>query len=56
LEILYLINEGYTNRQSADRLVVSVNTVKTHIKNLFSKLHASSRTQAILRAQEFGLV
>jgi predicted ATPase/DNA-binding CsgD family transcriptional regulator len=56
LEILQLIAAGLSNREIADRLVVSINTVKTHLKNLFSKIEVTSRTQAILRAQELGLV
>lgn len=56
LEILLLISEGYTNQQMASHLVVSLNTVKKHLSNLYSKLDVTSRTQALLRAQEHKLL
>ncbi len=54
--ILQLIMEGLSNREIAERLVVTVNTVKTHIYNLFGKLGVKSRTQAIARARAYRLV
>jgi LuxR family maltose regulon positive regulatory protein len=56
LEVLQLIAQGLSNRQIAARLVVSVNTVKTHAKNLNAKLDAANRTQAVARARELGLL
>lgn len=56
LEVLRLIAEGATNKEIADELVLTVNTVKKHISNIFEKLHASNRTQAIARARELNLV
>ena len=50
-ELLQLLREGYTNRQMAEKSFVSVNTVKTHLKNLYLKLDARTRTEAIRRAQ-----
>ncbi len=50
-DLLALLWEGYTNQQMAERLFVSVNTVKTHLKNLYLKLEVNSRTAAIARAQ-----
>jgi NarL family two-component system response regulator LiaR len=47
LEILGLIAEGLSNREIADRLFVSENTVKTHSGRLFDKLGAKRRTQAV---------
>ena len=47
LEILGLMAEGLSNRQIADRLFVSENTVKTHSRRLFDKLGAERRTQAV---------
>jgi len=45
-EVLELLAEGMTNQQIADRLVVSIKTVKTHVSNILQKLHLSDRTQA----------
>jgi two-component system, NarL family, response regulator LiaR len=55
-EVLKLINQGLSNQEIADRLFVSLNTVKTHTSNLFSKLEVKRRTQAIQRAKELGLI
>jgi LuxR family transcriptional regulator, maltose regulon positive regulatory protein len=56
LEILSLIAQGLSNQDIADDLVIEVSTVKKHITNISGKLNVISRTQAILRAQELGLV
>jgi LuxR family maltose regulon positive regulatory protein len=56
LEILGLIAAGLTNKAIEERLVVSRNTVRTHIKNLYSKLSVSSRTQAVRKGKELGLI
>jgi two-component system, NarL family, response regulator LiaR len=55
-EVLGLIAEGLSNQEIADRLFVSMSTVKTHTSNLFLKLEASRRTQAIQKAKELGLI
>jgi LuxR family maltose regulon positive regulatory protein len=55
-EIVDLIALGYTNRQIADQLFISVGTVKGHINHIFSKLNVSNRTQALLRARELNLI
>ena len=55
LEVLRLIIEGATNKQIADELVLTVNTVKRHISNIFRKLEVSNRAQAIARAHELNL-
>ncbi len=55
-EVLELMAQGLSNREIADRLFVSLNTVKTHSSNLFMKLGARRRTQAIHRAKELGLL
>jgi DNA-binding NarL/FixJ family response regulator len=52
LDVLRLIFDGRTNQQMADELFVSVNTIKTHLSRLFSKLNAGSRTEAIARTRE----
>ena len=55
-EVLELISQGMSNQEIADKLFVSMNTVKTHSSNLFGKLDARRRTQAIQRARELGLL
>ncbi len=54
LEVLRLIAQGHSNREIADRLVVALSTVKWHINNLYGKLGVSTRTQALVRANELG--
>lgn len=55
-EVLQYIAEGLSNQEIAARLFVSLNTVKTHIANLFSKLDVQRRTQAVQKAQALGLL
>ena len=56
LEVLRLIVEGATNKEIARELVLTVNTVKRHISNIFGKLVVSNRAQAIARARELNLL
>ena len=56
LEILDLIAQGLSNREIAEKLFVSENTVKTHSSRLFDKLSAKRRTQAVQIGKEFGLI
>lgn len=56
LEILRLIASGMSNREIAEQLFVSENTVKTHSSRLFDKLSAKRRTQAVQIAKEMGLL
>ncbi len=55
-QVLRLIADGATNKEIADELVVTVNTVKRHISNIFGKLEVSNRTQAIARARQLNLI
>jgi WD40 repeat protein/serine/threonine protein kinase len=55
-EILYLLVEGNTNRQIAQRLYVELPTIKWHISNIYKKLGVRSRVQAIVRARELNLI
>jgi ATP/maltotriose-dependent transcriptional regulator MalT len=51
-----LMAAGMTNPQIAAQLVIGVGTVKTHTLNIYRKLEVANRTQAIVRAQELGLL
>jgi two-component system, NarL family, response regulator LiaR len=55
-EVLELMARGMSNQEIADKLFVSVNTIKTHSANLFSKLQVNRRTQAIQKAKELLLI
>jgi NarL family two-component system response regulator LiaR len=55
-EVLELIAGGLSNQEIADRLFVSLNTVKSHSSNLFQKLEVGRRTQAVQRAKELRLI
>lgn len=50
-EVLELVAEGYSNQEIADKLFVSLNTTKTHISKIYSKLGVSRRTQAVQKAR-----
>ncbi len=54
-EILDLIAKGHSNTEIATRLVLSPNTVRNYVSNVFSKLQVADRAQAIIRARESGL-
>lgn len=53
-ELLELIQQGKTNREIGEALFISVNTVKTHLQNLFEKLDVGNRTQALFRLGELS--
>jgi LuxR family maltose regulon positive regulatory protein len=56
LEVLHLIAAGLSNREIAEKLFISLNTVKTHTKNINSKLDVNNRTRAVAKAKELGLL
>ena len=56
LDTLRLIAEDLSNQEIADKLFVSLNTVKTHLKSIYLKLDVDSRTKAVSRARGMGLV
>ncbi len=56
LEVLTLIADGKSNQEIADSLFVAIPTIKTHITNLFEKLEAKRRTQAIETAKRLQLI
>jgi LuxR family maltose regulon positive regulatory protein len=55
-EVLRLIAEGLTNPEIASRLFLSPHTVKTHARNIYSKLGVHNRTQAVTRARALGVL
>jgi two-component system response regulator DevR len=56
IEILHLIAEGLTNRDIAERICLSENTIKTYIQGLYQKLDAHNRIEAVMRATKWGLL
>ena len=56
VEVLRLMMRGHSNQQIARNLLISVSTVKKHVRRIISKLGVSDRTQAAVRAVELGLV
>jgi LuxR family transcriptional regulator, maltose regulon positive regulatory protein len=55
-EVLHLIAEGLSNQELAARLHLSPQTVKVHTRNIYSKLGVASRTQAVARGRELGVL
>jgi len=49
VEILQHLSKGYSSKEIADRLSVSVNTVRTHLQHIYHKLHVRSRTEAVVK-------
>ncbi len=56
LEVLQLIVDGNSNAAIADKLFITIGTVKTHVRNILNKLCADDRTQAAVRALRSGLI
>lgn len=56
LDVLQYMAMGDTNQEIADKLFVSLNTVKTHTNNIYSKLDVKRRTQAVQRAKELHII
>ncbi len=56
LDVLRLINSGASNQKIAETLVLAVSTVKKHLSRIFNKLEVTSRTEALARARELGLL
>lgn len=56
LEVLALIAQGLTNQEIGRRLYLSLNTVKVHTRNIYSKLGVNNRTQAVAQSRELGIL
>ncbi len=56
LKILQLVAQGLSNREISERLFLALSTVKGHNRNIFDKLQVQSRTEAVARARELGLL
>jgi len=56
LEVLRLIEQGFSNQEIADRLFLALSTVKGHTRLIFDKLQVQRRTEAVARARELGLL
>jgi LuxR family maltose regulon positive regulatory protein len=56
VEVLQLIAEGLANQEVGSQLYLSLNTVKVHTRNIYSKLDVNSRTQAVAKAKSLGLL
>jgi LuxR family maltose regulon positive regulatory protein len=56
LEVLRLITKGLSNREISERLFLALSTVKGHNRIIFDKLQVQSRTEAVARARELGLL
>lgn len=56
LDVLSELVNGLSNQEIANKLFVSLNTIKTHISNIYLKLHVKRRTQAISKAKELKII
>jgi NarL family two-component system response regulator LiaR len=55
-EVLQLLTQGYTNAEIADKLCLSLSTIKTHVSNLFVKMDVKNRTQALEKANRLKII
>ena len=56
LDTIKLIAEDLSNQEIGDKLFISLNTVKSHVKNIILKLGVDSRIQAVTKAKELGII
>jgi len=56
IEVLEILAQGYTTAQTASELVISENTVKTHIRHILHKLEVGNRAEAVAKATQLGLI
>lgn len=55
-EVLYYLSHAYSNQQIAEKMGISIATVKLHLSVLYQKLDAHTRTKALVKAQALGIV
>ncbi len=55
-EVLKRLAQGHSNQEIADQLFISLSTVKTHVSNIYAKLHVKRRTQAITKAKSLNIL
>ncbi len=56
MEVIQLLNKGYTNQKLADEMFISRNTIKTHLKNIYKKLDVSDREEALEKMRSYGIM
>ena len=56
IEVLRILAQGFTTAQTASELVISENTVKTHIRHILNKLEVGNRAEAVAKATQLGLI
>lgn len=56
MEVLKMVEAGAANKEIAEKLIVAVSTVKTHLLNIYEKLDVNSRTRAVMRARELNIL
>jgi DNA-binding NarL/FixJ family response regulator len=56
IEVLQILAQGFTTAQTASELVISENTVKTHIRHILNKLEVGNRAEAVAKATQLGLI
>ena len=56
IEVLRLVAKGLTNKVIAERLYLSIHTIKTHTRNIYGKLGVNNRTQAVNKARTLGIL
>ena len=56
LEVLELIVNGFNNQEIADKIFISINTVKNHIRHIYEKLHVHSKSEAVVKAIRQGII
>jgi DNA-binding NarL/FixJ family response regulator len=56
VNLLRLMSEGFSYQGAADKLFISINTVRSHVRNIYEKLHVHSRSQAVHQALKQGII